>query len=414
MSDAQTSPLVSFCIPTYKRSRYLQSLLEGLTDQLAGFPYPFEVVIADNASPDSTESVVGSFMQALPIRYLRHARNIGGFPNFQYVMAQAAGRYVVYVADDDCLMGEQVAATIAKMEADPGIVVVYAPWILFDLISQQQVGQFYHVPHDLRIERNEHGQLLDHILRHHIFPEVQITRRDVLQRLMPRIHENAFFAFVHAADYLTQGAVLIQKTPYYAAITRYFADETRDQLGNDEVEVAWDRYRGGLEYLAARGSANVSAEERLGFNARVQQMIAVRMSVAIRIRHQKGRNPVDTYMLAMRLRGMGYESLCPVPLKTLASEASVHFLMSDVELNRGVRQLVCVGDLATPIKDYLRERTPHPIEFVISPPEASRLADTLVFLCGNTVRPVDYDQRFLARNCRSVTETELFDKYAIV
>ena len=40
---------------------------------------------------------------------------------------------------------------------------------------------------------------------------------------MPRVNEHAFFAFVHAADYLTQGAMLIQREPFYVSITRYFA-----------------------------------------------------------------------------------------------------------------------------------------------------------------------------------------------
>ena len=76
-------------------------------------------------------------------------------------------------------------------------------------------------------------ELLDHILRHHIFPEIHIARRDVLQRLMPRINEHAFYAFVQAADYLAQGAVLIQQEPFYVSITRYFADEKRSQAGNE-------------------------------------------------------------------------------------------------------------------------------------------------------------------------------------
>jgi hypothetical protein len=40
-------------------------------------------------------------------------------------------------------------------------------------------------------------------------------------------------------------------------------------------------------------------------------MIAVRMSVAVRLRHLKKRNPLDTYYIATRLKGMGYENLLP-------------------------------------------------------------------------------------------------------
>ena len=154
MTHPDTEPLlVSFCIPTFNRSRYLQSLLESLVGQLNGFPYRFELVIADNASPDATPDVVAAFADRLPIRYLRHDTNIGGYPNWQFVMSQATGRYLVYLSDDDSLLGDQVAATIAKMEADPEIVVVYAPWLLYDLVEQREQGQFYTVPRDLRIER---------------------------------------------------------------------------------------------------------------------------------------------------------------------------------------------------------------------------------------------------------------------
>ena len=377
---ASPTPVVSICVPTFHRSRYLASLLESLQVQLAGFPYQYELVIADNASPDDTGAVARRFAEQLPIRYIRHERNIGCFPNVQFVMMQAHGRYVVYLSDDDCLLGEPLAATIARMEADPGIAVVFAPWKLYDLVAQQEQGQFYDVPHDLRIEKGEHAALLDHVLRHHIFPEIHVARRDALQRLMPRINEHAFYAFVHAADYLSLGAALIQKLPFYVSITRYFADEERSQAGNEEVEVAWDRYRGGLEYILARAGNQVAAEERAGFHLRIQKMIAVRMSVAIRLRHLKKRSPLDTYYLATRLKGMGYESLLPVPLATLASEAMVDFLLHDPVIHRDVDRLVTVGPIDAPAKEFLRARSPHPVSFVDALPPPETLARTLVFV----------------------------------
>ncbi len=374
------SPLVSICVPTFNRSRYLTSLLESLAVQLEAFPYTYELVIADNASPDDTGAVVARFAEQLPIRYIRHDENIGCFANVQFVMMQAAGRYVIYLSDDDCLLGEPVAATIARMEADPGVAVVFAPWKLYDLVAQQEQGQFYDVPQDLRIEKDRHAELLDHLLRHHIFPEIHIARRDALQRLMPRINEHAFYAFVHAADYLSLGAVLIQKAPFYVSITRYFADEERSQAGNEEVEVAWDRYRGGLEYILARADREISAEERSGFHLRIQKMIAVRMSVAVRLRHLKKRNPLDTYYIATRLKGMGYEGLLPVPLETLASEAMIDFLLHDPVINRGVDRLITVGPIDAGARDFLSRRSPRPVSFVDTLPPASSLAHALVFV----------------------------------
>ena len=406
-------PLVSICIPTFNRSRYLTSLLESLSVQMTGFAYAYELVIADNASPDDTGEVVKRFAERLPIRYLRHEENIGCFPNVQFVMTQAAGRYVIYLSDDDCLLGEQVAQTIARMEADPEIAVVFAPWKLFDLVAQQEQGQFYDVPHDLRISRDQHGELLDHVLRHHIFPEVHIARRDALQRLMPRINEHAFYAFVHAADYLSLGAVLIQKMPFYVSITRYFADEERTQAGNEEVEVAWDRYRGGLEYILARAGKGLAAEERSGFHLRIQKMIAVRMSVAVRLRHLKKRSPLDTYYIATRLKGMGYENLLPVPLEKLASEAMLDFLLHDPVINRGVDRLITVGPFDAGARDYLRRHARHPVTFVNALPKPATLGRALVFVSDRNADASRTDAEFSRGHLNIVRERDLAARFSL-
>lgn len=406
-------PLVSICIPTFERGRYLHSLLDSLAAQLVNFPHRFEVVIADNASGDDTAQVVQAFSERLPIRYLRHDGNIGGYPNWQFVMSQGLGRYLVYLSDDDSLLGEQLAQVIDTMQADPQLAVVYAPWLLYDLVAQQAQGTFYSVPQDLRIERGQHAVLLDHVLRHRIFPEIGVLRRDVFHAAMPRINEHAFLAFMHAADYLAQGAVLIRAQPYYVAITRYFEDEQREQLGTDEVEVAWDRYRGGLEYLLAR-CGTLGPEERSGFHLRVQAMIAERIAVAIRLRHAKKRDPIDSYYLGARLRGMGYEQLLPVPMSTLASAAMLEFLLRDSELNRGVRQLLCVGTSAGDERDYLKREARVPVAFAADLDDIDTLRDTLLFVRDGAHAAQRLDGAIAAqRNVHLVREADLAAKFAL-
>jgi hypothetical protein len=409
-----TPPLVSFCIPTFNRSRYLASLLESLLQQLTSFPYTYEIVIADNASPDATAEVVQAWANGLPIRYLRHDRNIGGYPNWQFVMSRGLGRYLVYLSDDDGILGDPLAALIAKMEADPGLAVVYAPWLLYDLVDEQPQGQFYSVPQDLRVERGQHARLLDHVLRHGIFPEIAVLRREVFQAAMPRINDHAFLAFVHSTDYLRQGAVLIQKEPFYVAITRYFADEQREQLGTDEVEVAWDRYRGGLEYMLAACGSSLTAEERSGFHLRVQRLIADRIAVAIRLRHHKGRSAIDSYYLAMRLRGMGYEQLLPVPLQTLASRAMVEFMLQDPEIHRGMAQIVCVGHTPPVERDFFERSARVPVRYERDRDDCTGLTDALLFVRDDAPRARDIDGALAAQyNVRVLHERHLAAKFGL-
>ena len=408
-----TSPLISLCVPTYNRGRYLASLLSSLVTQLEGFPYPFEIVISDNGSSDDTPQVVQRFLDVLPIRSIRHEETIGCYPNVIFAMTQARGRYMMYLADDDCVLGDSLAEAVADMEADPAVVITYAPWMLYDLIDQKAQGQFYQVPHDLRIERGGHAEFLGHVLRHHIFPEIYIARTEVMTRLMPRVNDIAFYAFSQAADYLNQGAVLIRQKPFYVAITRYFADETRSQVGNGEVEIAWDRYRGGLEYMMARAGTSIGAEERAGFHLRIQQLIAVRMSVAIRLRHAQGKDPIDNHTLAMRLKGMGYEHLLPVPMANLASLATLHFLMQDAALNRGMQRLVCVGPFDPGAKDYLKRHAQQPVDFLNQAPKAS-VTNALLFVSD---RITDFDpspEERQSRNLQIVRERDLCERFGLV
>ena len=409
-----TTPLVSICIPTYNRSRYLEALLQSLVEQLADFPFPYEVVIADNASPDRTPEVVRAFEDRLPIRSLRHERNIGGYPNWQFVMSRGLGRYLVYLSDDDGLLGPQLAELIARMEANPELAVVYAPWRLFDRVDGQVQGQFYSVPEDLHFQRGDHVRLLDTVLRHGIFPEIAVLRREVHHATMPRINDHAFLAFVHSTDYLRQGDVMIQREPFYVAITRYFANEDREQLGTDEVEGAWDRYRGGLEYMLAACGPSLSDEERSAFHLRVQRMIADRIAVAIRLRHAKRRSAIDSFYLAMRLRGMGYEALLPVPMETLCVQAMLEFLSKDPEIQRGMRQVVCVGECLPDMRE-LFERTMHlPVRFEPDCEDAGELSDTLLFVREDAVAAQDIDCALAAqRNVRVLHERHLAAKFGL-
>ena len=406
------TPLVSICVPTFNRGRYLASLLEGLVVQLAAFPYPYELVISDNASTDDTPAVIGRFAELLPIRAIRHAQGIGCYPNVVFAMTQARGRFMLYLADDDCLLGESLADAVRVMDADPGIAITYAPWMLYDLVAQQPQGQFYQVPRDLRVERGQHAELLGHVLRHQIFPEIYIARTEVMKRIMPRVNDIAFYAFSQAADYLAQGAVLIRQQPFYVAITRYFADETRSQVGNGEVEIAWDRYRGGLEYMMARAGASLGAEERAGLHLRIQHLIAVRMSVAIRLRHAQGKDPLDVHTLAMRLKGMGYEHLLPVPMEVLASKATLHFLLQDPALNRGMSRLVCVGPFDPHAKDYLKRHAERPVDFLVTAPDP-KLEDALLFVSDRLdgFDPSVEEQQ--ARNLHVVRERDLCERFGL-
>jgi glycosyltransferase involved in cell wall biosynthesis len=131
------APVVSLCIPTFNRARYLRCLLPLLVEELATFPHRCEVVVSDNASTDDTPAVLSEFADRLPLRVIRHETNQGAYANVRHVLGQGRGEFLVYLADDDMLAFEELAALITRLKSNPGIVAAYAPWIIHDLVDNR-------------------------------------------------------------------------------------------------------------------------------------------------------------------------------------------------------------------------------------------------------------------------------------
>jgi poly(ribitol-phosphate) beta-N-acetylglucosaminyltransferase len=321
------TPVLSICIPTYNRAGYLQTLLSTLVGQLANFPHTFELVISDNASPDNTQGIIAAYEAELPIRKFRQAENMGGFANWSFVIAQARGELVMYLADDDTVMGQQLADAVNQMLARPEVGVAYAPWVFFDVPTGTSQGQFYKLPQTFHVPQGDFKNLLDVILHYRIWPEISIVRRSVLRASMLHIPDTAFCFFVHAGEYLSRSTVLFLKDPFYVSILRHFEGEQREQAGTTEVQYAWDRYRGGLEYLLARAlRGGISADAHKDYLLKISAFINERICVAIRMRQNAGQSATEIFYLALRAVAMGAEGGLPEPLNVIRSKAALHFL----------------------------------------------------------------------------------------
>ena len=117
MSDAR--PLLSICIPTFNRSRFLAELLDSLLPQLTAPSLDrasVELLISDNASPDDTGQLVSTFQaRGLPTHYVRNSTNIGADANFLQCLSLAEGKYVWLLGDDDLVMPGALAALLSLL-----------------------------------------------------------------------------------------------------------------------------------------------------------------------------------------------------------------------------------------------------------------------------------------------------------
>ena len=94
------TPLVTVAIPTYNSGdRFLSDAINSVLDQ----SYEnFEILVADNCSPDNTAEVVAGFDDPR-IRYVKHAENLGANGNFNYCVEHARGEYLLLLSDDDLI-----------------------------------------------------------------------------------------------------------------------------------------------------------------------------------------------------------------------------------------------------------------------------------------------------------------------
>jgi len=97
------SPLISICIPAYKRLSYLQRLLDSICVQNCS---NFEVIITDDSPDHEIESHIKETAYSFPVRYFRNAEPKGTPLNWMEGIRYARGEWIKIIHDDDWFSGE--------------------------------------------------------------------------------------------------------------------------------------------------------------------------------------------------------------------------------------------------------------------------------------------------------------------
>ena len=320
-------PVLSICVPTFNRARYLDSLLADLSANIGELGHSYELLIGDNASEDNTAEVVRKYEGKLAIRYFRRPENVGVYYNMSQLFESAQGKYLVYVADDDLPMPGPLGRHVAYLEANPDVGAVFAPWITHDRVAGEDFGLFYTVAEETRIAATDHGSLFDFLVNGHVFPEIYVARTALAREVVGGSNPFAFFYFVHIAAMVDRAAVTFSPEPFYRQVTRYFENESRSQSGIEEVKFAWDRYRGGLEYILAKVAHRLDEHNLAWCQRAIDHFTRARMQVALRLRTAEGGNWVDNYYIANRLRCVGNDSLLSAPYDFYRVNAAFEYLL---------------------------------------------------------------------------------------
>jgi len=99
----KTDPVVSIICTTYNHERFVESALRGFLGQ--DCPYPFEILIHDDASTDATQAIIRRWQDRFPnlIRPVLQTRNqfSQGIRPWETMLARARGDFVALCEGDD-------------------------------------------------------------------------------------------------------------------------------------------------------------------------------------------------------------------------------------------------------------------------------------------------------------------------
>ncbi len=323
-------PLLSLCLATYNRARYLDRYL---THHLTAFDQAgldYELTVSDNCSTDETPEILARYAARFPrLRVVRQASNIGVYGNIFNTMHDARGEIVVSVADDDLLVAHNALRYVETLAADPALVMIQSPWFMLDETQNDAViGKFYDFPTPTRFDKGRFTQCLQFLLQHHVFPECWLMKREIVRQAYAMPNGFAYSYFTMLARALSLGDVLFTPEPHVMATA--IAKGANQHAGNGEAMQSWDCYRGGLEVFAsyARLFEPGVTIEPASLASALQSFTMLRMQVAARL-HAGARNWSNAWHLDRRLLAFGFDQPIGVERADLGKLAAIETAVAE-------------------------------------------------------------------------------------
>jgi glycosyltransferase involved in cell wall biosynthesis len=179
------SVTVSVAIATHNRAGMVRQAIEAAIDQTCP---PEEIVVADDASTDSTWAVLNELAAGEPrLRIFRRPRNSGGVENWSFAIGQTTGDYIAWCSDDDRFTPDHLQASTEYLETHPEVGLVHSGFI--DVIETGDSA--YQQTRPLRFPRTRivtERDLLGYLTRYYdwpFHPSTLVMRRAVWERVGP-------------------------------------------------------------------------------------------------------------------------------------------------------------------------------------------------------------------------------------
>lgn len=127
-STAANSPKVSIVTTTHNQEAYVRQAFDSFVAQQTDFPV--EVIVADDASTDTTPAIIREYAQRYPhlFRPIFRPRNLGLNLNLTGALSAARGEYVALCEGDDYWIDPQkLSKQVSYLDLHPETAVCFHP-----------------------------------------------------------------------------------------------------------------------------------------------------------------------------------------------------------------------------------------------------------------------------------------------
>ena len=127
-------PLISFCIPTYNRAKYIDRCL----NEISKISHRnIEIIVSDNCSSDDTSEIVGRRSNLdTRIKYHRNEYNLGQTGNVAKCFELSRGKYIYITSDEDLI-------NLEFFENISNDLIINEPCLIFGSIAFNENKQLF-------------------------------------------------------------------------------------------------------------------------------------------------------------------------------------------------------------------------------------------------------------------------------
>ena len=121
MEQRELPPVVSVLLASYNHEKYVESAVRSVMEQKG---VPFELIVVDDGSKDSSPEILGKLSAELKFRYI-HRENKGVIATLNELLELARGKYFCTFSSDDIMPPDRLKKQSDYMLSHPNAVACF-------------------------------------------------------------------------------------------------------------------------------------------------------------------------------------------------------------------------------------------------------------------------------------------------